>query len=84
LKAGFHTKLNYFRGQEPGVGRSKKNKGYTDLPAFLVKIRDAPLLPVRLEIDSGRADDRLAVKGLEDRQCLVWSFLAILFAYFYE
>jgi len=49
------------------VSRSKKNKGYRDSPPFLLKIRNAPRLPVGLEIDLGRADHRLPVKALEDR-----------------
>jgi len=36
-------------------------------PSLLVKIRDRPILPVRLQIDPDRADDPLAVKPLEDR-----------------
>jgi hypothetical protein len=55
------------RFQGSGVSRIKKNKRYTDSPAFLVKIRNPPLLPVGLQVDLDRADDRFPVKALEDR-----------------
>jgi len=35
-------------------------------PSFILKIRNTPLPPVRLEVDPGRADDRLPVKTLKD------------------
>jgi len=53
--------------QGSAARRSKKNKVYTDSPAFLVKIGLAPLFPVGLEKDLGRADHTLPVKALEDR-----------------
>ncbi len=43
-----------------------KSRHEADSPGFRVKIGTTPLLPVGLEIDLGRADDRLPVKALED------------------
>ena len=62
------------QGSEGRSSKNRENREYRNSPTLLLKIPNPPLLPVGLEVDLGRADDRLAVKALEDFECLVRSF----------